>query len=248
MRIATWVCCVLAVSWGGAACGGSTSGAATDGGTPGTGGANGTSGAGGTASACAPLLESCPALPASQGSASIHVQGPSMEAVAAGKQCAPGVHFADAPSAFTSDERTTGSTRPHDTIVDGESSAQFACSVVPSGDKFAVSGQINIPAFDKDNHPLSIPTQIRVSTTLGKDDTGAPGALSVSDSSTAGISYQANECTFTVKPDVQDPKLGIGPGKAWGRVICPNLADLQDPSSSCSVDVGYFILENCREY
>jgi hypothetical protein len=166
----------------------------------------------------------------------------------AGKLCAPGVHWANAPTAFTSAQMTTGASRPKDTIIDGEQSRQFACSVVPSGGKFVVSATINVPAFDKDNLPLPIPTQIRLATTIAQDESGASGSLTVSDNDTAGISYQSTVCTFSVKSDPSsNSKLAIGVGKAWGSVTCPNLADDKSPSSSCTVDIGYFILENCDE-
>jgi hypothetical protein len=123
------------------------------------------------------------------------------------------------------------------------------CGVVPSGDKFAVSAEINVPAFDKDNQPLQIPTQIRLRTTIGKDESGAPGTLIVADSATGGFSYQSTACMFSVKADAatQNSKLAIDSGKAWGSVTCSSIEDLRSPSSSCTVDVGYFILENCDQ-
>jgi len=171
-----------------------------------------------------------------------------MEAAAAGKVCPAGVHYADAPTTFTADQRTAGSSRPKDTIVDGEMSREFTCSVVQNGDKFAVSGSMNVPAFDKDNHQLSIPTQIQLKTTIGKDESGAMGSLTVADEATAGIFYQSTACTFSVKSDSQNnSRLAIDSGKAWGSVICPSVGVPSDPSASCSVDVGYFILENCAQ-
>jgi hypothetical protein len=201
------------------------------------------------------FLASCsdPVPPASQGSASIHFQGPSMEAAAAGKQCPAGVHFADAPSAFTTQQRTTGASRPTDAnkqsiiAVDGEQSRQFQCSVVASGDKFSVSGSMNVPAFDKDMKPIQIPTQIQLSTTIGKGESGAMGRLAVSDNATAGNFYQATDCLFSVKSDAANPKLNIDAGKMWGSVTCSNFTLPDDPSSSCVIDSGYFILENCDQ-
>lgn len=196
------------------------------------------------------FLASCsdPVPPASRGSASIHFQGPSMAAAAAGKQCPPGVHNADAPSTQLSEQRTTGNSRPADIIIDGEKSRTFGCSVVPSGDKFVVDGHMIVPAFDKDNKQLTVPTQIRVHTTIGKDETGAKGTLSVGDDATAPqVFYQSDACAFSVKAGTNNTKLAVDAGKIWGSVTCDSISDLQNPTSSCQVDVGYFILENCDQ-
>ena len=98
-----------------------------------------------------------PVPPASQGSATIHFNGPNMEAAMAGKMCSAGTHFTTAPSTYDSAKFTTGSNRPTDVLVDGEQGRQLSCSVKASGDKFVVSGLLNIPAFDKDMKPLPRP-------------------------------------------------------------------------------------------
>jgi len=196
------------------------------------------------------LLASCsdPVPPASQGSASIHFAGPNMADAAAGKRCPAGVHYADAPTALTADQRTTGSTRPKDTIIDGEQSRAFTCSVVASGDKFSVNADITIPAFDKDMKQLPLPTRIQLQTTIGKDQSGATGSVGVGDDVSGGVFYQGSGCVFSVMKDATtNAKLGIDVGKAWGSVTCPSITDAKDPSSSCGVDVGYFILENCDQ-
>jgi hypothetical protein len=225
------------------ACGGGTTGGGAAGGPSDAGLLGATGGSGG-----APITGGEAgglARPASQGSASIHFQGPSTADAALGKMCPAGVHFADAPSAFTTSDRTTGSSRPPETIVDGEKSREFTCLVTPSGDKFAVSASINVPAFDKDGQPLNIPTQIKLETTIGKGEAGAPGTLSVSDDQTAGLFFSSMGCLFSVKPDTTRNKLAIDDGKAWGSVTCDSIANPSDPATSCMVDSGYFILENC---
>ena len=70
------------------------------------------------------LSASCsdPVPPASQGSASIHLQTP----VTPGVSCGPGVHSANAPTAQTSTEQTTGTSRPKsDVVIDGEQGRHF---------------------------------------------------------------------------------------------------------------------------
>jgi hypothetical protein len=198
------------------------------------------------------FLASCsdPVPPASQGSATLHFNGPSMTAAMAGKMCSAGTHFTTVPSSFDSAKYTTGSTRPPagDVLIDGEQGRQFSCSVKASGDKFVVGGQLNIPAFDKDMKPLPIPTQISFGTTIGKDESGATGTLSVADNDSGGAVYQATGCSYSVKADATtNKKLAIDAGKIWGSVTCPDIGDPSVPNSSCTIDSGYFILENCDQ-
>jgi hypothetical protein len=194
------------------------------------------------------FVASCsdPVPPASQGSATLHFTGISPEATMAGKMCQAGIKFVTAPSTYEASEYTSGTTRPKDTVIDGEQGRQFSCSVKASGDKFVVNGSMNVPAFDKDKKPLNIPTQIRVSTTIGKDESGATGMVVVSDD-TIGSTYQSSTCTFSVSHDMgANAKLAIDAGKVWGSVNCPDIGDPQATASSCTL-VGYFILENCDQ-
>jgi hypothetical protein len=196
------------------------------------------------------FLASCsdPVPPASQGSATLHFNGPSPMAVMEGKMCQAGTHFTTAPSTYETAQYTSGTTRPSDVLVDGEQGRQFSCSVKASGDKFVVSGSMNIPAFDKDKKPLPIPTIVSLSTTIGKDESGAPGTLSISDDPTGGSVYRSTACIFSVKPDTgANKKLAIDAGKIWGSVTCPDIANQGATSSSCTIDSGYFILENCDQ-
>jgi hypothetical protein len=237
MRSALWVYWVVATGLGATACGGSTSGSATSD----AGGS--TSDAGGSTGSC-PTPQGCIVAPASQGSASIHLGN----AETAGVSCGPGVHWVNAPTSFISTDLTTGQGRPRDIVVDGEQERHFACVVRASGDKFVVSASMNVPAFDKDHNPLQIPTRIQLATTIGKDESGASGSLVVADNEMAGAAYQSQACLYSVKADLtQDRNLAIDKGKAWGSVTCPSLRDPKDPASSCVVDIGYFILENCDQ-
>jgi hypothetical protein len=239
MRWVIWAGLVAIAGWGALSCGGNSSNSAGDAG-PGTAGASGQGGP------VCPIGTPCPVPPASQGSVTIHFADPSQQAVMAGKQCAAGVHFANAPTTFDSAQYTTGTTRPSDVIVDGEKGRSLACKVAPKGDKFEVSATFQVPAFDKDARPLPIPTRVQLETTIGSGESGAPGTLMVADNATGEDTYESKACAFSVQPDVAlNKKLAIGAGKAWGSVACPNYESMQSPSSSCSVDIGYFILENC---
>jgi hypothetical protein len=217
------------------ACGGTSSSGSPDAGGVTT-GLGGGGGGGGTD----------PIAPASQGSATIHFQGPSMDAIASGKLCPPGVHFANAPSSYDSAQFTTGISRAPNVLVDGENGVSFSCKVLPAGDKFSVTADISSPAFDKNGKALSIPTQIELSTIIGAGESGASGSLTVADDQTGGATYTSGACIFSVQADANaDKKLAIGAGKAWGKVTCPSFDDPSAPLSSCTVDFGYFILENC---
>jgi len=230
MHSAFAVCWIAVMGLGAAACGGGTSSVAA-------------SDAGGSTSSCL-TTQDC-VRPASQGSVSIHLANTAAGEV---KQCSPGVHWANAPTSFMATDLTTGQTRPKDVLVDGEQGRHFACTVQASGDKFVVSADMNVPAFDKDHNPLEIPTRIELATTIGKDESGASGSLLVADNEMAGAAYQSQACLFSVKADLmQQSHLAIDKGKAWGSVTCPTLNDSKDPSSACAVDVGYFILENCDQ-
>jgi hypothetical protein len=193
------------------------------------------------------LSASCsdPVPPASQGSASIHVQTPATPGVS----CGPGVHTANAPTAQMSQDQTSGQGRPKDVVIDGEQGRHFSCSVKPSGDGFVVAGDMNVPAFDKNKMPLPIPTQITISIpSIAKDQSTAMGTLLVADNDSAGAGLRSDTCVYSVKPDTTvNRQLGIGPGKIWGSVTCTNLKDPRDPGSSCDVDVGYFVMENCDQ-
>ena len=194
------------------------------------------------------FLASCsdPVPPASQGSVSLHFSGPSAAASMAGKMCQAGNHYSNAPSAFDSAQYTTGTSRPKDTIVDGEQGRTLSCSVKPSGDKFVVNAQLNVPAFDKDKKPLLNATIIQLGTTIGKDESGATGSVVVSDNDTVAT-YTSSTCTYSVKADMTvNAKLAIDAGKIWGSVDCQDMGDPKVPSSSCVVS-GYFVLENCDQ-
>jgi hypothetical protein len=195
------------------------------------------------------FLASCsdPVPPASQGSATLHFNGPTMDAVMAGKMCQAGTHYTTAPSTYEVTQYTSGTTRPKDVIIDGEQGRQFSCSVKASGDKFVVQGQLNVPAFDKDMKPVPIPTIIQVGTTIGKGQADATGNVVISDNDTGGASYSSTACVFSVKSDATNAKLAIDAGKVWGQVTCPSVSDSSVPNSSCQIDSGYFILENCDQ-
>jgi len=193
------------------------------------------------------LLASCsdPVPPASQGSASIHLQNPA----AGGASCSPGVHWANAPTAQMSTEQTTGLGRAKDIIIDGEQGRHFSCAVKASGDTFGVSGEMVVPAFDKNKMQLPIPTRISLNIpSIQKDQTNAMGSMLVADNESAGAGLQSTTCQFSVKADMTTNKsLAIAPGKIWASVTCTGLKDNKDPSSSCDVDVGYFVMENCDQ-
>jgi hypothetical protein len=147
-------------------------------------------------------------------------------------------------------DQTTGQSRPKgDVVIDGEQGRHFSCSVKPSGDGFAVAGDMNVPAFDKNKMPLQIPTQITISIpSIAKDQSGAMGTLLVADNDSAGVGLRSDTCLSSVKADATTNKsLAIAPGKIWGSVTCTNLRDQRDPASSCDVDVGYFVMENCDQ-
>jgi hypothetical protein len=196
------------------------------------------------------FLASCsdPVPPASQGSASIHYNAPTPAAQMMMKMCSAGTHWAHAPSTFNSEQFTTGTNRSDDVVVDGELGRKFSCSVKANGDKFVVNGEMSVPAFDKDNKPLPVNTLIRINIpTIGKDDSAAVGSLVTSDNETVS-SYQSTECTFSVKADATtNKKLAVAEGKIWGSVNCQDLQDKGSTSSSCTIDIGYFILENCDQ-
>jgi hypothetical protein len=110
-----------------------------------------------------------------------------------------------------------------------------------------VSAQLKSPAVDMNGAPLLVATQIQLTTTIGKDETGISGALDVADDASGGVLYRSSACTFSVKPEGLNTHLAIDAGKVWASVMCQDFSDALDPSSECTVDLGFFVLENCQQ-
>lgn len=201
----------------------------SDGGTAGTGGAVGG--------------RDGPVPPAAQGAASFHFVTPA----SGSGLCSPGSHWANVPfvaSTATVQQVSFDSKGPDGTIaVDGVDGAVVSCVVRANGSRFDVTGRITVPVPSRQN------TSIFVTTTLGPDEVGASGTLSVSDDSTTGSNYQAGipsmqegSCSFSTRPGS-----GIGPGKVWASVTCTDARSATSPSGSCDfAPAGFFVFENCE--
>jgi hypothetical protein len=183
--------------------------------------------------------------PASQGSFSIHFQLADIDASNRAELCLPGAHWTNAPPAPSIDRQTTGSTRAPNPLVDGEGGVQFSCKVLPEGDRFSVTADLSAPVLGNDAQPSPIAMRIKLTTRIGPGENGASGSLTVADFDTAWMPYTSDACSFSVMATSTDKKLAIDAGKAWGKVTCPTFDDPGVPQAKCSVDVGYFILENC---
>ena len=105
--------------------------------------------------------------------------------------------------------RPPGSGRAKDIVIDGEQGRHFSCAVKPSGDTFAVTGDMNVPGLRQDTKmPLPIPTRITLSIPFNrKRPEPAPWeALSVADNEGAGAALQSTTCLFSVKADATTNK------------------------------------------
>jgi hypothetical protein len=186
------------------------------------------------------ILASCadPVAPAGQGVVSIHV------GLQAGTTCTPGPHWANVPFSASAGQRVSATEAGDATnrAVDGEAEMKVKCSVVPAGGKFKINADLSSPAPGSS----STATNIIFTTTIGPGEEGAPGTLSLLDDKTATF-FGSSTCTFSVKPANGSEHLAIDAGKVWGSVTCTSFRDPGDPGAACSIDKGFFVLENCGQ-
>jgi hypothetical protein len=177
--------------------------------------------------------------PAAQGAISVHLQGS-----LSGGACSASPHWVNAPFNKTGTPVVDGANATTKAI-DGENQMAVSCSVRPTGDKFAVNGEITSPAVDQNNNPVD-PTIIHVTTTIGAGESMAKGSISLSDEKT-GTFYSSSDCTVSVVSVMMTDRLAVEAGKIWARMTCVNVVDVNnpDPNTRCEIDSGYFVLENC---
>jgi len=160
--------------------------------------------------------------------------------------CPPGRHWANVPYDTSRDpnqqQQQTSATESKMTAVNNQNGDTVACSVVPNGNGFKVSGDATgyATSADKKRNPTTI--HIRIPK-IAEGDTNAAGTLSVQDHASLNP-YQSNECSYSVSGM---GNLGITAGSVWGSVHCENLKDASALGASCKVPTGYFLLENCGQ-
>jgi hypothetical protein len=185
--------------------------------------------------------------PAAQAAASFHLAG-----AATGSTCPQQPHWSNIPyiPATQSTQQVTfdakGPAADHNGPlgIDGEGGVRVTCSVKANGGKFDVIATATTPVPGLPNATL-----FTAITTLGVDEVGASGSVSVSDDKTGGILYTSNACQFQARPTTAGAP-GIGPGKVWASVTCTNLVDPRssDATATCSLaPASVFVFENCDQ-
>jgi hypothetical protein len=183
--------------------------------------------------------------PAAQGAASFHVASPAM----LGAACPSNPHWSNAP--FIADMSTTQAVTftalpmGDSLAVDGQKGATVSCSVKARGDgKFDVTASISSPTLQNMQN-----NSFFVSTTVGPQDTAAPGTVSVSDDQTGNL-LTSTSCTIAARPPGSDGNPGVASGKIWASATCSNAAETGNAAPNARCDFtppAVFVFENCAE-
>jgi hypothetical protein len=197
------------------------------------------------------LLLSCgdPVPPAAQGSLSIHLSQPN-DPDDPKASCSPSIHWVNVPypRKKTQVQQTT-ELDPKVKAVNGQDGNTVSCSVAPNGSDFKVSIDASAYAEDDDGKKLA-PTHVHITIPkIAKGQSGASGSFSFQDnfSSTTYSSQPNLPCSFSVQSMGDSDSFGIEEGKIWGRMTCASVPDPKSPGSSCGVDTGFFVFENCSK-
>ena len=125
-----------------------------------------------TAAACSDTVP-----PAAQGAASVHLTSSQLG------MCSVIAHWINAPFDASNarmvqqtDINTKGLAGNGPLGIDGQNGVRVSCSVRANGSKFDVQGSIIAPVPG-----VVTPINVSISTTLGPNDTGATGKITVSD-------------------------------------------------------------------
>jgi hypothetical protein len=147
-------------------------------------------------------------------------------------------HPAIAPI-LTAGNVATSNTIKGTIAIDGENGAVVSCTVTPGGGGYNVTATIHSELAAK-HVDISIG-----SLTIADGQSDVSGMITINDDTTLNpyFSSAADPCKFSVSGD----SLGIAPGKIWGSVACPTLADPENIGGDQCKVTGYFVFENCAQ-
>jgi hypothetical protein len=139
--------------------------------------------------------------------------------------------------------------------VNGQNGGRVTCSVIPQGQQYLVTAEIQSGTPDNSGVPGSAPwTQVSLNVLLDGENE-AQGSMYVADqisvrtfSDDTSIIPPKPGCTFSAYAGDAGPGagLGIGPGHVWANVQCPHLNDERNRAKQeCQITTGVVVLENC---
>jgi hypothetical protein len=170
-------------------------------------------------------------------------------------QCPPGPHWTNAPATANDQSTVNASAATRGFVVNGQNGGRVQCSVIPQGQQYLVSAEIQSGSPDDSGVPGTSPwTQVSLSVAIDGENE-AQGSLYVADqtsvrtfSDDTTIIPPKPGCVFSAYPGDAGPGpgLGVGPGHFWGSVQCPHLNDERNRAKQeCQITTGYVVLENC---
>jgi hypothetical protein len=147
-------------------------------------------------------------------------------------------HQATAPI-LTAGNVPTSNANTGTIAFNGENGAVVSCTVTPGGGGYNVTATIHSELGAK-HVDISIS-----SLTIADGQSDVAGMLTINDDTTQNpyFSSTTDPCKFSVSGG----SLGIAPGKIWGSVACPTLADPENIGGDQCKVTGYFIFENCAQ-
>jgi hypothetical protein len=201
------------------------------------------------------LVSSCSDPSASPPQAALSLQWAASTQSTKTLQCPPGPHWTNAPASANDQQYVTASTVTQGYVANGEGGARVTCSVVPQGQQYLVTAEIQSGTPDDSGVPSTTPwTQVSLNVTLDGENE-AQGSLYVADeksvrtfSDDTAIVPPKPGCTFSAYSanGGSGAGLGLGPGHVWASVQCPHLNDERNRAKQeCQITTGFVVLENC---
>jgi hypothetical protein len=166
-------------------------------------------------------------------------------------QCPPGPHWTNAPASANDQQYVTASAVSQGYVVNGQGGARVTCSVIPQGQQYLVTAEIQSGTPDDSGVPGTAPwTQVSLNVTLDGEN-AAQGSMYVTDeksvrtfSDDTAIVPPKPGCTFSAYSP--NSGMGLGPGHIWASVQCPHLNDERNRAKQeCQITTGFVVLENC---
>ncbi len=170
-------------------------------------------------------------------------------------QCPPGPHWTNAPATASDQQFVTANAVNGGYVVNGQNGGRVLCSVIPQGQQYLVTAEIQSGSPDDSGVPNTSPwTQVSINVTLDGEN-AAQGSMYVTDeksvrsfSDDTSIVPPKPGCVFSAYSGDSGPGAGagVGPGHLWATVQCPHLNDERNRAKQeCQITTGFIVLDNC---
>lgn len=198
---------------------------------------------------CLPLMAACgdAVPPAPQANVSIQLQEyPPEDPVNGNKRCPPYRHWLNVPyqrdKSPSAQSQQANESNADVRATNGQDGNKVSCTVSPNGSNFKVVASATGFAQNVDRKLASVIVSINIPS-IGEGDDSAPGRFTFQDDTTAGNQYHSEDCTYSVNGGA----MGVKAGGIWGQIRCDGVKEDKTPDSSCLIERGFFVFENCNQ-